>query len=156
VTAQAAAAALRNYREWLPVAIVRGLRRGLRKAEALSKTRYMQRKDSRGPRIDPPNPPPGPLGIRKGNLARTVKITEIRIERRAIIGGLRAGNSQVRYAGVHEFGGNAGRMRRVRIFARPYLTPALLDPDVDIEDEVRKEIRRLAMATLRGVARVNL
>jgi hypothetical protein len=36
------------------------------------------------------------------------------------------------------------------------LTSALLDPDVDIEDEVRKEIRRLAMATLRGVARVNL
>jgi phage gpG-like protein len=148
-----AAAALAAYRAAAPVAIMRGMRRGLRKAEALAKTRYMERMDNRGPKFQKPNAPPGPLGIRQGNLARTVKLADIRIEPRAIIGGLQAGDSKVRYARIHELGGRAGRGLASRIDARPYLTPALNDPDVQLVAEVKRELQKLAVATLRGLAR---
>lgn len=154
VTARQAAQALETYRKNIPVAVTRGLRRALRKAQAFATTKYMQRGDNRHPKVwDPPNPPPGPLKIRQANLARTVKITDIKVQRTKVIGGLQAGNSNVRYAG-HEFGMRAGRGRNVIIPARPYMTPALEDPNTKIEEEVLRELRKLAVATLRGVARV--
>lgn len=147
------AAALKRFRDATPAAIVRGMRRALRRAEAFAKTKYMVRLDNRGSRFQAANPPPGPLGIRQGNLARTVKITDIKITPKAIIGGLQAGDSSVDYARIHELGGRAGAGLRSRIDARPYLTPALEDPATKIEDEVRNELKRLALATLRGLAR---
>jgi len=155
VTAQQAANALRQYRAAVPVAITRGMRAGLRRAEGFAKTRYMVRKDNRHPSKvwDPPNPEPGPLAIRQGNLARTVRITDIKIEKNAVIGGLAAGNSVVKYARIHELGGRAGRQLRSLIPARPYLTPALEDPQTRILESVQAELRKLAAAVLRGVAK---
>lgn len=152
MNARQAAAALRDYKDNVPIAILRGLRRGLRNAQRLVLTRYMERKDNRGSRFDPANPPPGPLGIRSGNLARSVRIGEDRWTGRKIIGSLLAGDGTVRYARIHEYGGFAGR-RRVYIPARPYLTPALRDPDAQVEECITDELRKLAQASLRGLAR---
>lgn len=154
VTAQQAARALAQYRQAVPVAITRGMRAGLRRAEGFAKTRYMVRKDNRHPKVwDPPNPEPGPLGIRQANLARTVRISDIKIEKNAVIGGLEAGNAMVRYARIHELGGRAGRQLRSLIPARPYLTPALEDPQTRILESVQAEMRKLAAAVLRGIAK---
>lgn len=151
---QEAGAALRAFQKALPAAIIRGLRNGLRVAERLAKTKYMQRKDNRHPRVwDPPNPPPGPLGIRSAALVRTVKVSAIRFTGTKVIGGLIAGNSQVKYAAIHEFGGRAGRGGRSRIRPRPYLRPALLDGQKAIEEQVTKEMRVAARATLQTIAR---
>ncbi len=149
---QQAAAALRAFEKALPVAILRGLRRGLLFAERLVKTKYMTRGDNRHPKVwDPPNPPPGPLKIRSGNLGRSVKQLPMRFTGREIIGGLQAGDNQVRYARIHELGGHAGR---ASIPARPYLAPALADARKMIEAEVIKEMRAAARATLAGIAKV--
>ncbi len=51
-----------------------------------------------------------------GNLLRSIK--SVVEDDEAIVG------STVEYAAIHEFGGNAGRGRRVHIPARPYLRPA--------------------------------
>lgn len=153
MTPKQAAEALTRYRAAVPTAITRGMRRALRVAEGLVKTKYMQRLDNRGERFQKANPAPGPLGIRQGNLARTVKITDVKISSRAVIGGLQAGNAQVRYARIHELGGRAGAGLRSVIDARPYLRPALDDPSVKIQESVQQELRRLALATLRGLAR---
>ena len=151
-----AVVALKAFQKALPVAIIRGLRRGLKHAERAAKLTYMVRKDNRHPTVfDPPNPPPGPLAIRSGNLVRSVGVTDMRWDGRRVRGGLRAGNSQVRYAGIHEFGGRAGRGGRSRIPARPYLTPALRDSLPKIEVEVVKEMRVAARATLSTIARVS-
>jgi hypothetical protein len=162
VTARQAAAALRQYQAAVPVAVVRGLRRGLRRAEGLAKTKYMERMDNRRDKagrfikgggsgyLQPPNPPPGPLAIRQGNLARTVKITDITVAGNTVTGGLAAGNSDVRYGRIHELGGMAGR---ARIQARPYLRPALEDPETKLAEEVRRELQKLARSVLRGVMR---
>lgn len=135
------------------MAILRGLRRGLRNAQRLSLTKYMERKDNRGAAFDPANPPPGPLGIRSGDLARTVTVGDLKWTGRQIVGSLLAGSGQVRYAAIHEFGGMAGRGRRIFIPARPYLRPAIADPDAQIEQSIADELLKLARATLRGVMR---
>ena len=148
VTPKQAQVMLLAYRQALPAAITRGLRRGLRRAKGLSLTKYMQRKDNRGQRFDPANPPPGPLGIRSANLARTVRVAPIVVRAKSVTSGLQAGDGRVRYARIHELGGFAGRSR---IRARPYLTPGLKDPDTMLEVEVEKEMLRLAKSALRGL-----
>jgi len=153
-TPDEAVTALRAFQKALPSAIIRGLRRGLRVAERLAKTKYMERKDNRHPIVfDPPNPPPGPLGIRSARLVRTVKVGPMRFTGTKVIGGLIAGNSQVKYARIHEKGGRAGRGGRSRIRPRPYLRPALDDARKAIEAEVVKEMRVAARATLQTIAR---
>lgn len=155
-----AAKALQDYRRALPAAILRGLRNGLRVAEGLVKKKYLVRgtyypgSPSKGQRLDPPNPPPGPLKIRSGRLVRTIRISDIRFNGRQIIGGLQAGDSQVRYARIHELGGYAGRGRRTLIRPRPYLRPAMVEARPLIERAIAVEMLRVAKLTLAGIARV--
>jgi hypothetical protein len=156
VSPKQAAAALRTYKENMPLAILRGMRKGLRVAERYAKTKYMERKDNRHPKVwDPPNPEPGPLGIRQANLVRTVTVAPMRFTGKAVIGGLRAGSADGRYAAIHEFGGMAGRNHASKIPPRPYLHPALADATDEIVASITKELRSLARATLRQVARVS-
>lgn len=156
-----AAEAIKNYRAALPAAILRGLRNGLRVAEGLVKNKYLVRgvyypnNPSKGQRLDPPNPPPGPLKIRSGDLVRTVRLADMRFDGRRLIGGLRAGDSRIRYARIHELGGYAGRGRRTQIRPRPYLTPALVEARPQIERAITVEMLRLAKVTLAGIARVS-
>jgi hypothetical protein len=167
---------MRAYKQGLPLAIMRGLRRGMPVAKRLATQKFMQRKDSRHPlkAFDPANPPPGPLGIRSGNLARSVKIGEMRFTGKSVIATLQAGNKYIRYAGVQEYGGfiyprngpylifgsrtKTGafcvvKVPRVRIPPRPYLRPAIKEATPLILQYVVQELRTLARATLKGVAR---
>lgn len=75
----------------------------------------------------PPNPPPGPLGIRSGALARTVRRDKARYDGRVFKMALRAGASGVDYARIHEMGGRAGLGHRSLIPPRPYMRPGVLD-----------------------------
>lgn len=51
--------------------------------------------------------------------------------------------SNVVYAAIHEFGGMAGRGRKVKIPARPYARPSLEEKQNRIIDLVNNEIRKL-------------
>jgi hypothetical protein len=176
-TPKQARAALLAFKAGLPVAILRGLRKGLPIAVRYATKKYMQRKDNRHPisSFDPPNPEPGPLGIRQGNLARTVKVGEMRFTGKKIIGSITAGNEDVRYARIHEFGGEIMAVNgpylafpmaapgggyfivkkpKVFIPARPFLTPAVEDAMPEIIERVQKEMVKLARATLKDVARI--
>lgn len=173
-----ARAALDQFKRQLPNAVLRGLRKGMPIALRLAKTKYMERKSNQHPFkvYDPANPIPGPLAIRQGNLVRTIRLGDMRFDGKRVKASLKAGTSDVRYAGVHEFGaiirprsgpylvfpmGNAGggyrivRAKSVRIYPRPFLTPALLDAQPQIEKLVVAEIRQLARVTLKGIARLN-
>jgi len=176
-TVAQAAKAMQAFKVGLPAAILRGLRKGMPIAIRISKTKYMARKDNRHPfkAFDPPNPPPGPLGIRSGDLARSVRLGDMRFTGKKVIASIHAGYAdRVRYARVHEQGmtiyprngpylifpvGVAGggyrmvRATRVIIPARPFLRPALDDATPKILEIVVKEIRTLARATLAGIAR---
>lgn len=175
VSIKEAARAMQAFKKGIPVAVLRGLRKGMPLAVRAAKTEYMERKDNRHPIkvFDPPNPPPGPLGIRQGNLARTVRVGEMRYTGGRVIASLAAGSAAVPYAKVHEFGmtikakngpnlifpvGFPGgfaiaRVPSVTIPARPFLRPALDDTTPQIIEHVQKELQTLARATLRGVAR---
>jgi hypothetical protein len=171
-----AAKAMRDFAKALPVAVVRGLRKGMPIAEKLAKTKYMVRKSNRHPRkaFDPPNPPPGPLGIRSGNLVRTVHVGELRYTGKKVIASLVAGNEQIRYAKVHENGmtiyprnglylifpaglpGGGYRMvraTRVVIKPRPFLRPALDEATPQIVAIVSREVLTVARVALKGIAR---
>lgn len=174
-TPRQAREALLAFKKGLPVAVIRGLRKGMPIAIKYARTKYMTRKNNRHPfkAFDPAEPPPGPLGIRQGNLVRTLRIGAMRYTGKKVIATLEAGSAEVRYAAIHEFGGvikakngpnliffsNAGSgpfkvmKPSVRMPARPYLTPALQDATPEIEKHIIAEVRTLARATLKGVAR---
>jgi phage gpG-like protein len=176
-TPRQAAQALKAFKDAVPVAVLRGLRKGLPLAVKLAKTKYMVRKDNRHPMrtFDPPEPPPGPLGIRQGNLVRSLRVGEMRYTGKRIIGTVEAGGKDVPYAGVHEFGAvikarngpnlvffsNLGagpflvKTPMVRIPARPYLTPAVNEALPAVQEAIIREVRRVARVTLKGVARFN-
>lgn len=63
----------------------------------------------RGAKIDAP--------YKTGNLRRSIRSEQSKTD-------VTTGTNLV-YAAIHEFGGNTGRGHRVRIQARPYLTPQL-------------------------------
>lgn len=156
VSPQQAARALRSFRSGMPIAVLRGLRKGMPIARKLAITKYMERKDNRGSTFDPPNPPPGPLGIRQGNLVRTVRIGDMRFTGKRIIASLAAGSESVLYAGIHERGGIIAVKGRSFIMpARPYLRPAVDEATPQIVLIVSKEVLILARATLKDVARIN-
>lgn len=176
VTPARGAALLREFQRALPAAVMRGLRKGLPLIVKLATTKYMERKNNQHPFkvYDPANPAPGPLGIRQGNLARTVRVGDMRFTGKKIIGTIEAGNADVPYAKVHEFGmtirarnapnlvfySNMGRgpflVRKpiVRIPARPYLRPAADEAMPAVLDAIIKEIRTLARVTLKDMARI--
>jgi hypothetical protein len=95
---------MRKSVERMDMAIARSLRDSMRLAKDLSRSRYMEPKGL-DPIEDPPNPPPGPLAIRTGALARTLKIIPPKkIGTYEWRSGLQAGSSRVAYAGAHEKG----------------------------------------------------
>jgi hypothetical protein len=172
-----ARAAMQNFKKGLPLAVLRGLRKGMPIALRLAKTKYMARKDNRHPigSYDPANEPPGPLGIRQGNLIRTLKIGAMRFDGKRIKATLEAGSQDVPYAPPHEFGATirprngpylifpmgvpGGGYRIVRatqvvIPARPFLLPSLEDAQPAILEIVLREIRTFARVSLKGIARV--
>ena len=98
---------------------------------------------------DPPNPPPGPIGIRSARLRQGVKVVPAVKRGKNFVGGL---SNDVEYAPIHEFGGTIpaqhiegnpflafgtpeGKAVIVpfvdiparKIPARPFMTPALQD-----------------------------
>jgi phage gpG-like protein len=125
-------------RDW-PNAIMLGFNHGLRFALRFSVTDFMVPLGvGRGAR--PPNPPPGPLGIRSGRLRRGVRIYEARrTGTYTYEGGLL---STEPYGPIHEFGGKIRRWNQrkgtkrtkktlrvirsgITIPPRPYMRPAL-------------------------------
>jgi len=96
----------------------------------------MQRKGA----AEPPNPPPGPLAIRSGQLARTVRADRARYDGRLFRITLRAGGDGVDYGRIHEFGGLAGAGHRSLIPARPYMGPGVNDR----LPELNKDLSRAA------------
>jgi len=147
VTPAEASQRIRRFRSGYRPAVLAAARRAGRQAQRLALTKYMQPKDP-DPRIDPPNPPPGPLARRRGNLARTVRLMPSKFAgRKFIIGGLEMGGTPaVRYGRIHELGGMAGRGLRSRIPARPVLGPAIRE--VDVPREIRMALARFASQTL--------
>jgi hypothetical protein len=108
-------------------AIIDGINRAARMAQKTAITKYMQG-GGKDPIKNPPNPPPGPLKIRTGDLRRAVDIVlAYRVSGDTFMSGLKVDLSAVAYGRIHELGGFAGRGRSVRIPARPYLRPALKD-----------------------------
>lgn len=107
---------------------------------------------------DPPNPPPGPIGIRSAKLRQGVKVLSAAKRGRNFIVGL---GNDVEYAAIHEFGGTIPAQHiegnpflafglpsgeavitpfvdipARKIPARPFLTPALekaVDERFDVE-----------------------
>lgn len=113
-------------------AVLEGCRRGSRYAQKLAITKYMEgaakgAKSGRDRLTNPPNPPPGPLKKRSGDLARAVDIVEPKLLGDTVLVGLKVDLAKAPYGRIHEKGGYAGRGRSVRIPARPYLRPALND-----------------------------
>jgi phage gpG-like protein len=81
----------------------------IKNAEHISKRNYLS-----GPR-------PEKLGVVTGHLRSSVRGT---VQDSNIIRGILSAGP-LPYAAIHELGGMAGRGRKVRIKARPYLKPAL-------------------------------
>lgn len=136
MTAAQAAQRFRTYR----LLLIRNISKEL-DAWAIGTVRHiievrMQRK-ALNPRVDPPNPPPGPLAIRTGRLARTVRRDPVRYDGTFFRLTLRAGGPEAPYGRIHEFGGMAGKGHRSMIPARPYIGPSIADrerflqPDID-------------------------
>lgn len=146
MTPEEAAQRMARFRREYPNAILRGLQKGTTAAKRLALTVYMEKKGL-DPRLDPPNPPPGPLARRTGRLARTVDIVTPAIDTEGnVTAGLKMGGGGVPYGAIHEKGGWAGRGLRSYIPPRPVLRPAL--SDTDVPDYVRIEVARLGRAVL--------
>jgi hypothetical protein len=91
---------------------------------------------------EPANPPPGPLGIRTGALARTVAATRARYLGNAFRMTVQAGGDAAPYARIHEFGGLAGRGHRSLIPPRPYLGPSIKDREPDLRTDLVAAVDR--------------
>lgn len=105
----------------------------------------------------------GPLRIVSGRLARSLAtrgttqdtggqpegIMEITVSGSTVT--LTKG-SKVPYAAIHEYGGTAGRLRRARIPARPYLRPALTDELPAITAKAKEELLEVVATSLRGAS----
>ena len=145
LTPAQAAKILKAFDRRIDKAIPRGLSKGLRIAQRYAITPPSMVPLGRGKRSRPPNPPPGPLGIRSGNLRRDVKPTQPKKVGGSWVAGLQAG-LKVAYARIHELGGYAGRGRKVRIPARPYMRPALVRAEGEIIGCVNDELKAEAQA----------
>src|SRR5688572_6919074 len=92
----------------IDAAILDGINRAARMAQTTAITKYMQG-GGKDPVKNPPNPPPGPLKIRTGNLRRAVDIVQAyRVAGDTFMSGLKVGLSAVVYGRIHELGGYAG------------------------------------------------
>jgi hypothetical protein len=100
-----------------------------------------------GKNAQPPNPPPGPLGIRTGNLRRDVQAVPATGGGTQFVVALSAG-ANVPYAAIHEFGGDAGKGGHAHIPARPYMLPALQKSQDEMLALVEHDVLELASSVL--------
>jgi hypothetical protein len=165
-TLREAASALRKFDRESRALYLRVADAGSKMAVRLSVTKYMEGKGS-GKNASPANPPPGPLGIRSGDLRRTVKIIPARYRGSIVHGGIAAGSPKVLYARIHEQGGtihhpgSVGKLQvfqaggktifatrtkphAIRIPARPYLRPAALEAQPWTVRQMKVELSALA------------
>lgn len=171
-TAAGAAARLAQYDRLKGEAIIAAVDKGSRLALRYSVTRHMVGL-GQGENARPPNPPPGPIGIRSGRLRRAVRALKTVREGNAYVGGLAADLSKCAYAG-HETGFKTGahriEARRAKVLrfkgrggedvfrpgvnhpgsnipARPYMAPGLADaiPETArfIDQNLQKLLERL-------------
>jgi hypothetical protein len=111
----------------LNIGLAKGMNVGFKKALKLAVTTYIVRGGGA------PNPPPGPLKWRSGDLGRSVEVFKTVVKGGdLLIGGLQAGGSDAPYAEVHEE--KPGK--------RPFLKPALDDATDTILKEATKGVVR--------------
>lgn len=77
------------------------------------------------------------LHVRSGHLRRSIKTGGVEDHKDYVVGSV---GSNVIYAAIHEFGGNAGRGGRTHIRPRPYIKPAFEDNKLKIERIIKKYI----------------
>lgn len=84
--------------------IAEGITNVMNRAAQISATKFIVGSSggSRDPFIDPPNPPPGPLKTRSGDLRRGITVLPVKKRGNNFVGGL--GNTEP-YAPIHELGG---------------------------------------------------
>ena len=166
ITPQQAANALNSFDQIRDQLITEGMNNGLNHALELSITKYMVGGSSRDPIADPPNPAPGPLKIRSGNLRQRMKRVDAERQGEFYVGGL---SNDAKYAAIHEFGGRTGAhfieareadtlafigrdgnmVFREAVFhpgsnipARPYMEPALEDSKDQIQEDLAQSLAR--------------
>jgi len=152
LTPKQAARMLLNFEKKLDRVVIRAFNVGLRQAHKAALKNPSMQGLGKGKNARPPNPPPGPLGIRTGRLRRAVDINKAKKVGDKWIGGLKVDLNAAPYGAIHEFGGTTSAhvirpvnksilswmgpggvrvfARKVnhpgsRIPARPYLGPAL-------------------------------
>lgn len=114
-----AAAIMRSFNREKDEAVIRGLDMVGRMALRFAVTEFMQGL-GQGKNARPPNPPPGPLGIRSGNLRRAYHAVPARRDRG--IGwtvGLTVDLAQAPYGLIHERGGtirHPGSSGKLQVF----------------------------------------
>lgn len=114
-----AAIRLKQFRQLLPGAIMEGLEIGNRAALKISVTEYFEgspEPPGRSLSVNPPNPPPGPLKIRSGDLRRGIEMIQPSQSGTNFVAGLQ---TDIFYGKKHELGLGVG--------ARPFLAPAIED-----------------------------
>lgn len=101
--------------------IMEGINNTMARAIQISATKYIVGSDggSRDIFIDPPNPPPGPLKTRSGDLRRSITLIPAKKQGQNFVSALA---SSLAYAPVHEIGG--GNVRGPRPFLRPAIEDA--------------------------------
>lgn len=119
---------------------------GLYRALRLSVTKYMPsgRTIVRGGRLvghpeDPPNPAPGPLKKRSGNLARALFVQRFKWNGNEGSGALVINDGAAPYGKVHEFGGIKTKTPK-----RPFARPALEEERPRIIEEIQPALDQVA------------
>lgn len=98
-----AARALAQYGDAVPATILARLDKLTAAAQRFAVTQFMQGLGS-GKSARPPNPPPGPVGIRSGNLRRAVERLKAKREGEGYTAGLALNLDRAPYAAAQEFG----------------------------------------------------
>lgn len=174
MTPKEAAAALKKFREQRPKIVLKVLNEALRYGLKQAVTFHMEPL-GRGEDAQPPNPPPGPLGIRSGKLRRATGMIPGTQTGGGYSGGLKYDLTAAPYGAIHEYGGrtkaheikvknkkalhwidDTGADRfAIRVMhpgsdipARPVLQPALKDAERYFYDRLEVESDRLARQLL--------
>ena len=85
-------------------------------------------------------PRPEKLGVITGRLRSSIKF---KVEQSDNVISIRFG-SDVPYAAIHEFGGDAGRGGKVHIRKRPFLTPGIEDALPDFQKSLQDILEKVA------------
>lgn len=126
-----------TYRAQLILAVLAGMNVW---AKRDWKPNVLTRQMARVPDGVPAFPPPGPLGIRSGDLARTVRSEPAIFRNGQFAIALKAGGNGVDYARIHEYGGITGRNYATRIPKRPYFKPAWSETRKQLSEQIQRNV----------------